>query len=122
MNARKNFKSASLPTNYIITAVCNALELNHDCVLGADRHRECSEARFIIYHLLRYNEGFGLSQIAKLIGNRNHSTISYGLESFQELLESNDASFKSKIQLVRDELPGVDFPKRRTHESRYQRA
>ncbi|MBB6499129.1 helix-turn-helix domain-containing protein [Pedobacter cryoconitis] len=105
MKTQRDFKTDTRPIPIIIQSVCKALEVKPRNVISKNRNREYSEARFIIFYLLKYHALLTLKQIGPLIGGRNFTTVHYGLETFKELTESRDRAFLRKIEKVKKELP-----------------
>lgn len=69
----------------IIQAVCNALEVTKDDLIGITRKRPVVIARQIAIGLIRkYNPEAKLVNIGKLF-NRDHSTIIYSQRTFDDL-------------------------------------
>ncbi len=83
----------------IIKSVCEVLKVKLKEVKSPKRTRELSEARSIaIALILQKYPNFGLKKLG-LVFNRDHSTILYSKELFNELRYTNK-SFKDKVDLV----------------------
>lgn len=102
-------KANSRPIPVLIQSVCKALKVKPRYVISKSRNREHSEARFIIFYLLKNHALLTLKQIGPLVGGRNFSTVHYGLETFRELTESRDREFMVKLEKVRQELPDLEL-------------
>lgn len=92
----------------IISAVAEALQIPFEKFISTSRKREFTEARFICFQLLRLHTNLTLQEIGAIF-NRDHSTIIYGLDIFNALLQSKDKSFLTCLNKVEEELPGMYF-------------
>lgn len=108
MHSMQNQAAPVTPAEEIINAVCEVLEVDYDHVMSKNRNKDNVEARFIIFHILKNNVKLTLKQIAELIGGKHHTTVLYGLESFDDLLLIRDKVFLKKLQKVQAEL-NIDF-------------
>lgn len=96
------------PEFEIINGVCNALQVDYDSLKSKNRSNENTEARFIIFQLLREHTVLSFKAIGGLF-NRDHSTAMYGVEIFRDLVDGKNKKFLAKLQKVESELPGMDF-------------
>lgn len=108
MKARQNFIVRYSAAQEIIKAVCAALELDEKDVKSRNRSNDNAEARFIIFYLLKRYTDLGLKKIGKELG-RHHTTVIYGLETYQKLIDTKDKSFLGKISKVQSVMPEMNF-------------
>jgi len=66
---------------------------------GRDRHKCVAEARLVAYWLLRSSTRFSFPEIARAIGNRDHTTVIQGVKSCQRRRDS-DAWFRSNTDAM----------------------
>lgn len=102
MHAIKGTRSTTTDAetaNYILKATASALEIDGKRLVGGCRKRELAEARFIVAYLVKKNTSLTLKQIGQLIGNRDHSTAMYAIETAEDLANT-DKQFLQKLQLV----------------------
>lgn len=97
----------ALPTNItsnsILDAVCAALSLEHEDIISRSHKKSTSQARFIVIGLtIRQKSKTTLKRLGALL-NRNHSTIIYGKQLFNNLYQF-DKEFKIKVDKVVDLL------------------
>lgn len=84
----------------IIDAVCILLEIDRTSLMSKSRKKELSEARCIAIGLiLQVNANYGLKRLGKLFGGRDHSTILYNRQTFDNLYK-RDKPFTKKVQEV----------------------
>lgn len=84
----------------IIHAVCDCLKVTRDELVGPCRKRELTEARYIAIGLiLTSNAKIKLKEVAQMF-NRDHSTIIYARNTYDDLLETGK-EFKKKVTLVK---------------------
>lgn len=86
----------------IIMAVCVGLKVSKADLLGVCRKRDLVEARQIAFYLLRTLTDLTLEQIGSLF-NRAHTTVIYGKEMCEQLLDV-DVAFQKKMYKVKSLL------------------
>jgi len=83
----------------IASIVCESLNIPLELIYTPTRKREVSEARTIVIGLiLRNNPTYGLKRLGKVFG-RDHSTIIYQKDLFEDLYEKNKV-FTEKVERV----------------------
>lgn len=87
----------------IIETILVELNISPELFTSLGRTREASEARFIAVYLIKKNTELKLKPIAKLIGNRDHSTVLYCFDTAKDLLETNKV-FAEKLKIVERKL------------------
>ena len=66
--------------NYIVKTVCEKENILYNDLISSCKKQNLAFSRMMISKLTYENSGFNLSKIAKLLGNKNHSTIIYGIK------------------------------------------
>ncbi|MCX6002427.1 MAG: chromosomal replication initiator protein DnaA [Chloroflexi bacterium] len=95
--------SGYFPANQIINAVADYYSLSPDDITGKKRDRETSRARHVVMYLLRQQNHTNLSQIGKILGNRDHSTVIHGCEKITAAI-STDSRLSKSIEDIRSLL------------------
>ena len=86
--------------NDILSEVCRKLNVSIIDVKGASRKREFVIARHIaMKHIHRSNPKISLKNIGKMFGGRDHSTVIYANNQYDELYEI-DKEFTNAVNLV----------------------
>ncbi len=87
----------------VISLVAKHFDLKNKQLVGKSRKSELVKARHITMYLLREEMGMTLQRIAKLIGDRDHTTVMHAVEKIEEemidnrLLRSDVMEMKQKI-------------------------
>jgi chromosomal replication initiator protein len=84
----------------VLQAVAHYFDLPTEALTGKSRAKEVAEARHIAMYLLREEAHQRVTEIARLLGNRDHATIIYGLRKVDRCL-TTDAQFTRQIAEVR---------------------
>ncbi len=84
----------------ILEAVAQYFDLPSEALTGKSRAKEIAEARHIAMYLLREDAHQRVTEIARLLGGRDHSTVIYGLRKIDHVL-STDAQFTRQIAEIR---------------------
>ncbi|KPJ50830.1 MAG: hypothetical protein AMJ38_01335 [Dehalococcoidia bacterium DG_22] len=84
----------------VLEAVAQYFDLSTETLSGKGRAKEIAEARHIAMYLLRDDAHQRVTEIAHLLGNRDHSTIIYGLRKVDHAL-TIDAQFTRQIGEIR---------------------
>lgn len=82
-----------------IAKVCRHFDISSNTLKSKSRKKELVWARCILIHFLRQNTAFSLQKIGKLVGNRDHSTVIYQLEQYDDLLKY-DRPFKQIVNRI----------------------
>jgi chromosomal replication initiation ATPase DnaA len=97
---------------YIIAATCHVLNVFKHTIKGPCRKRTVCDARTIAIKIIYYEQRkLGKTGVGKIF-NRDHSTVIYNLEKFEDLM-STDASFRANYAAVcnylkNNEMEGYD--------------
>lgn len=76
-----------------------------DDLLGPRRSRQVALARQVAMYLVRNLTSLSLPQIGRELGNRDHTTVLYGVEKIAALFEKDD-SLRRQILEIKTELYG----------------
>lgn len=85
--------------NQILAHTCNMLELDYSDVLSKKRDKAFVTARMIAIGLTCKANIYTLKEIGKFY-NRDHSTIIYNRDTFNDLIEIKDRYFLGKLNKV----------------------
>lgn len=109
MKALQNFQTNKVMTDDIVRDVCFALEVSEVDIMGNNRKKDNTEARFIIFYLLKEHAHLGNKQIGDLIGGKHRTTVIYGIDTYQNLIDVKDKPFLSKLLKVQNQMPEIEF-------------
>ena len=84
----------------VLEAVSQYFDLPIQALTGKSRVKEIAEARHIAMHLLREDAHQRVTEIARLLGGRDHSTIIYGLRKIDHAL-TTDTQFTRQLGEIR---------------------
>jgi len=82
----------------ILDYVCEVYRVKKSEIVSSNRSHELVEVRCIAIHIIRTVIGMKLKAIGKIFG-RDHSTIIYNLQLFNDLMFSSP-EFKRKFRMV----------------------
>jgi chromosomal replication initiator protein len=89
--------------NQILEAVSEVFEVDRGALLGRSRAREVALPRQIAMYLLRKEAKISLPQIGEALGGRDHTTVMYGCDKINDLLE-RDEQVRRRVAQVRERL------------------
>jgi chromosomal replication initiator protein len=89
----------------VLEAVAQYFDLGAPALTGRSRAKEVAEARHIAMYLLREDAHQRVTEIASLLGGRDHSTVIYGLRKIDNVL-TTDPQFTRQIGEIRTLLIG----------------
>jgi len=84
----------------VLEAVAQYFDLAPQALPGKSRAKEIAEARHLAMYLLREDAQQRVTEIARLLGGRDHSTVIYGLRKMDQAL-ATDASLTRQIGEIR---------------------
>jgi chromosomal replication initiator protein len=84
----------------VLHAVASYFDLSTEALTGKSRAKEIAEARHIAMYLLREDAHQRVTEIARLLGGRDHSTVIYGLRKVDNCL-TIDPQFTRQISEIR---------------------
>ncbi len=87
----------------VIETICQLYNIPRQRLLSAERSREVALPRQIAMYLLHKEAGCSLPQIGELLGGRDHTTILYGCEKIEDLLE-RDEQLRRQLNQIREQL------------------
>jgi chromosomal replication initiator protein len=92
--------SGYFPAAKIINAVADYYSLSPDDITGKKRDLKTSRARHVVMYLLRQQNHTNLSEIGKILGNRDHSTVIHGCEKITTAI-ATDSQLSKSIEDIR---------------------
>lgn len=90
----------------IIESICMQLGLKKSAIIGPLRKRELAECRFLIMYFIQHYTDLKPHKIGTYLGNRERSTVRYGIESCMDLCK-HDPQFKNKFIKVKSKLDNL---------------
>lgn len=87
----RNFKkdARAISAGSVIEAVCRHSKISRQDLCGPSRKASFAYPRQILMFLLRVDLGLSFFSVGELLGGRDHSTVLYGVEKIQGLLNTN---------------------------------
>lgn len=82
-----------------IAKVCNHFDISSATLKSKSRKKELVWARCIVIHYLRNNTALTLKKIGSMMGGRDHTTVIYQLEQYDDLLKY-DRPFKRTVNSI----------------------
>lgn len=99
--------SASVITKEaIFKCVCNSLNVAEKDLIGGSRRRELVRARHLSMYLLKNDAGMPITNIGRIMGDRNHSTVLHGIRNVSQGL-THDISLQNDLNHIRKSLVTV---------------
>jgi chromosomal replication initiator protein len=95
-------RTAASPQD-ILSLVAARFGVSVDDLKGPSRSARCALPRQVGTLLLHEEAGLNRSEIGRLLGGRDHSTVSYSLDRVGKLLD-NDADLRRTARALREEL------------------
>ncbi len=104
-NALSDFlpQGVDLQPDDVLDAVSRAFGVSNERLLGRERTREVALPRQIAMYLLREEGGISLPQIGEMIGGRDHTTVIYGCDKINDLMETDDR-LRRQVLKIREQL------------------
>lgn len=96
-------QGVDLKPDDVLEAVSRSFGISNDRLLGRERTREVALPRQIAMYLLREEAGISLPQIGELIGGRDHTTVIYGCDKVNNLMETDDR-LRRQVLKIREQL------------------
>jgi chromosomal replication initiator protein len=101
--SKESRKDAALTPEKILDAVASYYELTPEALVGKRRDRKTALARHVAMYLLREQNHCPLSEIGKILGDRDHTTVLYGYDKIAAEASVNPQLSKS-VQELRQAL------------------
>jgi chromosomal replication initiator protein len=100
----KDSKQEAMPTpKLIMTTVANYYGINLEGLADKRRDKKTTLARQVTMYLLREHNHCGLSEIGKMLGGRDHTTVLHGCEKITAEIDINP-QLQSSIEEIRQRL------------------
>jgi chromosomal replication initiator protein len=96
-------KNRRIATSTIIDAVAVQFGIDKEKLLGRDRSKDVVLPRQVAMYLMREETNASLPEIGKVLGDRDHTTVMYGCDKINDLLEQDD-SLRRQIMAIRQQL------------------
>lgn len=96
-------RSKKIDTAEIISAVCRYFGVLEDEIISTKRKKELIIPRQVAIYLIREQTNKSLSEIGKIMGGKDHTTILHAEKRIDELLKI-DANLKSSIEQIRESV------------------
>ncbi len=90
----------------VLSAVADSFGVSVDRLLERDRSRQAAVPRQIAMYLLREDAKLSLPQIGEVMGGRDHTTVMYGCDKANEMMERDDRLRRQMVQ-IRERLYGT---------------
>ncbi len=92
-------QAADLSVNDIAAAVANYYGITIDEITGPGRTRKIARPRQLVMYLAREETDASLPQIGKALGDRDHTTVLYGCDRIQDLIETNPSLRREVLEI-----------------------
>jgi chromosomal replication initiator protein len=96
-------KNRNIPPATIIDMVATEFGIDKEKLLSKDRSKDIALPRQVAMYLIREDTNASLLEIGNLLGGRDHTTVMYGCDKINDLLEQNDA-LRRQIMTIRQRL------------------
>lgn len=103
--SQESTKRKAVNPKEVITHVAEEFELKPADLKGARRFKEVVVPRQVTMYILRIDFKLPLTNVADLLGGRDHTTIMHGVERCEKLLEQ-DQSLRERVEAIREKLYG----------------
>lgn len=100
---QENDRQVTLKPELIIDTVASHYGITPKALVGKRRDRKTALARQVAMYLLREQNCYGLAQIGKILGNRDHTTVLHGCEKIATEITTNP-HLKESVEEIRKEL------------------
>ncbi|MBP6005585.1 chromosomal replication initiator protein DnaA [Candidatus Saccharibacteria bacterium] len=91
-----------LKPRQVLERVAEYFEVSVNDILGQKRSREIAYPRQMAMYLFYYDFNMSYPQIATIIGNRDHTTILYGVKKIKKQLDQDQAEIKSDRDTLKE--------------------
>jgi len=97
----------TITTEKILALVAEQFEIKEDVLTGRQRNSQITQARQIAILILREETNQPLTEIGRLLGNRDHSTIIYSYKRALQEME-NDPQLRQIVDNIKQSLQKAD--------------
>ena len=92
-------RAADLSVSTIAAMVADYYGLTEEDLVGKSRSRRIARPRQFVMYLAREETGASLPQIGRALGDRDHTTIMYGCEKIEDLLETDPSLRREMLEI-----------------------
>ncbi|MCR5594582.1 MAG: chromosomal replication initiator protein DnaA [Lachnospiraceae bacterium] len=96
-------KPKDITPSYILKTVCDAYNVSEEDVASKKRNAELVEPRHIVMYLCRDITDVSLSDIGKLLGKKDHTTIMHGCKKIESDMANNE-ELAQKIKSIKNRI------------------
>ncbi len=96
-------KPKEITPSYILKEVCDDYNVLVEDVTGKKRNARFVEPRFIVMYLCRELTDASLSDIGKLLSNRDHTTIMHGVNDIEQRIKSEE-ELSTRIKSIKSRI------------------
>jgi len=100
---REGYSTAAAPAERTIEAVASYYGLAPEALSGKKRDNKTVLARHVAMYLMREHNNCGLTEIGRMLGNKDHSTVLHGCEKIAGQINTN-STLASSIQSILQQL------------------
>lgn len=105
LKVRIHIKPIDNIEKYLIGIMAEEFDITEKMILSSNRCREAVTARMFLIKLLRIYTKYTKSRIGKLF-NRDHSTVIYALNTFEDLCET-EMAFRERFGKIYERVDNV---------------
>ncbi len=92
-------RAVDLTVPGIVTAVADFYGLSVEDIVGKSRSRKVARPRQMVMYLAREETDESLPQIGRALGDRDHTTVMYGYEKIEDLLETDPSLRREMLDI-----------------------
>ncbi|MBN1581079.1 MAG: chromosomal replication initiator protein DnaA [Anaerolineae bacterium] len=93
----------TLTPDQVLGAVARFYQVSEQKVKGRKRNKDIVRPRQVAMYLMRKETSASLPEIGQVLGGRDHTTVIYGVEKIEGLLEQ-DNTLRREIMSIKEEL------------------
>jgi chromosomal replication initiator protein len=93
----------TLTPDQVLGAVARFYQVSEQKVTGRKRNKDIVRPRQVAMYLMRKETSASLPEIGQVLGGRDHTTVIYGVEKIEGLLEQ-DNTLRREILSIKEEL------------------
>lgn len=98
-------RQREIKPDQILDAVSSMFGVTVERLLGRDRSRQVALPRQVVMYLMREEANISLPQIGELLGGRDHTTVMYGCDKINDMME-RDHKLRRQVLDIREQLYG----------------
>jgi chromosomal replication initiator protein len=92
-------RAVDLSVDDILAAVADYYGISAEQMTGPSRKREVARPRQLVMYLTRVETGASLPQIGRALGNRDHTTVMYGCDKIEDLMETDPTLRRQVLEI-----------------------